>query len=176
MKRVLVALIALMATMSTTVVAQDQEGSKSVAFMSKNGSLIQKEFHDVAKVKTMEFQVLILTNIVSSAKIGCLRAEASYGSDSYIGTLDYDELDACIQSIDYIKDKLLPTEPTVYTEVEYRTSDGVSLGAYFSKKWTVYFRAKGRDYRSQIYLDAETLESLKTTMLTAKDKIAQLSK
>ena len=93
--------------------------SKAVEFMTADGSFLVKEFYDLQKIKGVECQVLIMNNIVSGKKMGCLRLEtqyrSQYSSDSYIGTLDSDELDACIQSLEYIKNTLLPSAPKVYT-------------------------------------------------------------
>ena len=81
--------------------------SKSLEFLKADGTFIVKEFYDLQKVKGVECQVLIMSNAVSGTKMGCLRLETNYrsqySSDSYIGTLDSDELDACIQSLEYIK-------------------------------------------------------------------------
>ena len=101
--------------------------SKAVEFMTADGSFLVKEFYDLQKIKGVECQVLIMNNVVSGKKMGCLRLEtqyrSQYSSDSYIGTLDSDELDACIQSLEYIKNTLLPSAPSVYTEAEYKTND-----------------------------------------------------
>ena len=91
--------------------SKEESKSKTVEFMAGCGSLMKKEFYDLPKVKSVENQVLIITNVLTGKKVGCLRVETSYynghSSDSYIGTLDYEELDACVKSLTYIKDELL---------------------------------------------------------------------
>ncbi len=91
--------------------SKDESKSKTVEFMAGCGGLIKKEFYDLPKVKGVVNQVLIITNVLTGKKVGCLRVETSYyngrSSDSYIGTLDYEELDACVKSLTYIKDELL---------------------------------------------------------------------
>ncbi len=152
--------------------------SAAVEFLNTQGSLIVKEFYDLPKVKGVECQVLILSDVVNNTKMGCLRLEthysSSYSSDSYIGTLDYDELDACIKSLQYIKDSLLPSTPLVYTEVEYKTKDGVKLGAFFSKnKWSAYVYTKGYTSRSAEFLSADNIDSFISIMNQAKTLIAE---
>ena len=89
--------------------------SKSLEFLKADGTFIVKEFYDLQKVKGVECQVLIMSNAVSGTKMGCLRLETNYrsqySSDSYIGTLDSDELDACIQSLEYIKKHIVAFNP-----------------------------------------------------------------
>ena len=80
--------------------------SKSIEFMSKDGAFIKKEFYDLGKVKGIKCDLLIITDEVNQTKMGCIRLESTYSSsystDTYIGTLDYDEIDACVKSLNYI--------------------------------------------------------------------------
>lgn len=155
--------------------------SKAIEFSNSNGTLITKDFYDLPKVKSVECQVLIMTDVVKTEKIGCLRLityhKSSYSKDTYIGTLDYEELDACIQSLTYIKEQLLPSNPTVYTETEFRTSDGVELGAYYSKgKWTAYVHTKGYTRYSAEYFNSSNIEDLISVMVQAKTMIEEKTK
>lgn len=184
MKKILLSLVcAIMAC--TSVFAQTQakdeipeSKSKAVEFMTADGSFLVKEFYDLQKIKGVECQVLIMRNVVSGKKMGCLRLvtqyRSQYSSDSYIGTLDSDELDACIQSLEYIINTLLTSTPEVYTEAEYKTSDGVKFGAYFNKgKWTAYVYTKGYTNRSAEFLGTDTINSFIAVMRQAKDIIAK---
>ena len=155
--------------------------SKAIEFLKADGTFLVKEFYDLQKIKGVECQVLIMTNVVSGTKMGCLRLETQYrgqySSDSYIGTLDSDELDACIKSLQYIKDTLLPSAPTVYTEAEYKTNDGVKFGAYYAKdKWTAFIYTKGYTSRSAEFLGVDNLDSFITEMQQAKILIADKTK
>ena len=85
----------------------EKSKSKAVEFMSQSGTLIRKDFYDIHKDKYgVTCQVLILTNILNNKKSGCLRLKTEYfssvGTDTYIGTLDADEIDAAIKSLKYI--------------------------------------------------------------------------
>lgn len=163
---------------------EDISSSKTIAFLSKDGSFVKKEFYDIGKVKGVECQVLILTDVVKNEKIGCLRLEtrysSSYSEDSYIGTLDYDEIDACIQSLNCIKDNLINTIPDTYTEAEYKTRDGVKIGTYYNsskQSWVVYVYTKGYTNRSAEFFNSDNLSQMILVMQTAKQKInEELSK
>ena len=66
---------------SATCLAQeesDKSKSKTIEFMSQGSSLIKKEFYDLGKVKGIGCQVLIVTNLLNDAKLGCLRLETKY--------------------------------------------------------------------------------------------------
>jgi hypothetical protein len=122
-----------------------------------------------------------MSNVVNGMKMGCLRLEtkyrSQYSSDSYIGTLDYDELDACIKSLQYIKETLLPSSPEVYTEAEYKTNDGVKFGAYFNKgNWTAYVYTKGYTSRSAEFLGADNIDTFISVMQDAKELISNKTK
>nr|DAE34984.1 MAG TPA: hypothetical protein [Caudoviricetes sp.] len=159
---------------------EQKSNSKAIEFLQSNGTFIIKEFYDLPKVKTLECQVLILTDIVNKKKMGCLRLETvhfssySKSADTYVGTLDFDELDACIQSLTYIKDNLLPSMPTVYTEAEYKTLDNVKLGAFYgSDKWETFVYTKGYTSRSAVFFDSASIELLISVMNQAKQIISE---
>ena len=186
MKKILIALIAVLSCVGASFaqeVKEPESKSKAIEFLSKDGSFLLKEFYDLPKVGGVECQVLIMKNIVTGDKMGCLRLETKYysstlnSSDSYIGTLDTDELDACIQCLTYIKDTLMPTMPDVYTEAQYTTSDGVKFGAYFNKgKWTTFVYTKGYTRRSAEFLKGENIPTFIDVMQQAKTLIAEKTK
>lgn len=155
--------------------------SKAIEFLKADGTFLLKEFYDLPKVKGVDNQVLVMTNIVTGAKVGCLRVEthyrSQYSNDDYIGTLDADELDACIKSLKYIKDTLLPSTPQVYTEAEYKTNDGVKLGAYYARnKWTAFIYTKGYTSRSAEFLGADNIDAFIDVMNQAKMLIQEKTK
>ena len=109
MKKILFFAVAVLLSASTfaqSKATEDKTESKTLEFMSRGSSLIKKEFYDLESVKGVECKVLIVTDLLENKKIGCLRLETTYTgystSDTYIGTLDYDEIDDCIKSINYI--------------------------------------------------------------------------
>lgn len=162
-----------------------ESSSKTLQFLEAGGSFMVKEFYDLATVKGVDCKVLIITDAVSEKKIGCMRLEtkdyssATRSTETYVGTLDSDELDACIQSLSYMKDSLLPSPRETYTEAEYRTRDKVTIGAYFDthkQEWTAYVLTKSYTSRSMKFFDAESLELLKEEMVKARDLIASKTK
>lgn len=182
-----IALILLTLSISLVSFAQDKEQenkseSKTLEFMSKGGSLIKKEFYDLGSVKGVKCQVLIITDLLSDTKMGCLRLETRYSgssyssSQTYIGTLDYDEIGDCLASIDYIRDNIIPSTPSTYTETTYKTRDNIEVGAYYSDKsakWIAYVYTKNYTSRSAEFFDSESLLSLSELMQTAKNMIAE---
>lgn len=184
MKKILLILLGLVLSFSCYAQDTDDDKSKSVAleFLSNSGSLMRKEFIELGKIKGVKCQVLIITNVVTNKKVGCLRLETQYyssasrSSDSYIGTLDYDEIDACIKSVKYIRDELLSTTPANYTEVEYKTNDNLKIGAFFSEdksKWSAYVQTKGHTTRSLEFFNPENLTPFIEMFEKAKTTIAE---
>ena len=176
-------LLILSMVISATCLAQeesDKSKSKTIEFMSQGSSLIKKEFYDLGKVKGIGCQVLIVTNLLNDAKLGCLRLETKYqgysSSETYVGTLDYDEIDDCLNSINYICENILPSVPSVYTETEYSTRDNIEVGAYYSESkssWTAYVYTKNYTSRSVEFFDSESLSSLAEIMQRAKMMISE---
>ena len=183
MKRILFFVIAVL--LSAPCFAQNDANevkseSKTLEFISRGSSLIKKEFYDLGSVKGVECQVLIVTDLLKNEKMGCLRLEtkytSSYSTDTYVGTLDYDEIEDCIKSLNYIKDNILPSIPSTYTEVEYSTRDNIEVGAYYSEKklaWIAYTYTKSYTSRSAEFFDAASLSLLVNKMAIAKNTIAE---
>ncbi len=158
---------------------EQESTSKTIEFMRKDGTLLQREFYPLGKVIGVDCEVLVITDLISKKKIGCLRltTESSYNSDTYIGTLDYDEIAACMKSINYISENLLDVVPTTYTEVEYKTRDKVMIGAYSKNgKWSAYVQTKSYTTRSIAFLAANDLQQLVSIMEQAKSLIEEKTK
>ncbi len=187
MKKILFAVLFLF---SLNVVSAQQEDSKdeskseTLEFLEKDGACFMKEFYDLGKVKGVECQVLIITDVVEGSKIGCLRLITRYSSsvtsDTYIGTLDYSEIDACVKSLEYIK-STIQNQPSIYTEIEYKTNDGIEIGAYYNeqsnlaakKGWRAYVYTKSYTSRSAEYFDASNIDALIGILQNAKNLIAE---
>ena len=112
MKKLFILLVLLCSVAVSNAQEKETEKSqsKAVLFEQSIGSLIRKDFYNLPKIRGVETQVLILTDILTGTKIGCLRMEtkyhSSYSSDTYVGTLDFEELDAAIKSLSYIKETI----------------------------------------------------------------------
>jgi hypothetical protein len=165
-------------------VSHSKSESKSVEFLSNKGLFVLKEYYDLGKIKGMEIykgihfemdcKVLILTDIKNNTKISCLKLETTDGSFSnkitYTGTIDADELDDCIQILEYISSNLLSTRPAVYTEVEYRTRDFVKIGAFYNDKtleWKVFCFTESSS-NSGFYINPSEIANLKGVFERAK--------
>ncbi|MBM6993560.1 MAG: hypothetical protein I3J02_09910 [Prevotella sp.] len=184
-------LLMLMLALSISCMAQnakvdaEKSESKSVAFMASSGSFMKREFIDITTIKGVEYQILIMTDLLTNHKMGCLRLTTEYtssyssSSDTYIGTLDYDELDACIQCLTKLQSDILPSQASVYTEIEYKSRDGVKLGAYYNEKksaWQAYVYTKGYTSRSASFFNSENIPSILDAMRQAKTMIAERTK
>ena len=184
MKKLFILLVLLCSVAVSNAQEKETEKSqsKAVLFEQSIGSLIRKDFYNLPKVSGVENNVLILTDILTGTKIGCLRMETkpfSSSNETYVGTLDFEELDAVIKSISYIKETILPTTPDVYSEIVFKSKDGVKLGTYFNqktRKWVVFIYTKSYTSRSAKYFDETELSEMIEIMKTAKSKIQELTK
>lgn len=150
MKKILLSILVSLITLPSFAQTDgnDKESkSKAVQFMERDGSLLKKEYHNLGTVKGIECEVIITTDLKNSEKIGCLKLKTTSQGFSYNGYLDTDELAAAIQSLEYVKDEVLPSTPNVYTEVLYKSRDNVVMGAYTitsdyknDYKWRVFVK------------------------------------
>lgn len=170
MKNVLFMMATIFLTISANAQANKQEEvskSETVQLLQKDGVLLRKDFYDIGKIEDVTFQNIVITDISTGEKTGALRIEthfysSSLGVETYIGTLDFDELEGCIKSLTYIKDNVITSLPETYTECEYKTKDGVSLGAFVrttkkARDWRIYIQTRSYSDRSQEFLDSDKL-------------------
>ena len=198
MKKLFILLVLLCSVAVSNAQEKETEKSqsKAVLFEQSIGSLIRKDFYDLPKVRGVENKVLILTDILTGKKIGCLRIETkpfSSSNTTYVGTLDFEELDAAIKSLSYIKETILPTTPDIYSEIEFKSKDGVQLGTYFNektKKWVVFIwireysenplkanvEPKCSSRKSALHCDVTQLSRMIENLKRAKSKIQELTK
>lgn len=182
MKKVLFMLITLFCLSANAQEKKQEEASKSkaVELLKKDGVLLKKDFYDIGKVAGVTFQNIVITDISAGTKTDALRIETSYysslGTDTYIGTLDYDELAGCIKSLTYIKDNIITTIPENYVECEYKTKDGVSLGAFLSstkkeKTWKIYIQTKSYTNRSQNFMKSDNIIEIISLLNQSMDNL-----
>lgn len=190
MKKIL--LLALSMVLCISGFAQETKGndskSKTVEFLKKDGALLKKEFFDIGNISygkssiSVKFQNILITDVVSKSKVGALRLETEYtssiGTDTYIGTLDSDELEACIQSVKYLRDNVINQQATTYTECEYRSRDGVLIGAYSNlrnpeKPWILYVQTKSYTSRSMETLSLDKIDELISLLEKAQAQLKE---
>lgn len=170
----------LFASLITTTYGQNKESDVTQAelFSSQSGTLIEKQFIDIGKVKGISVKVLILTDLIKGTSLSCLRFEydykASYGSETKIGTLDSDEIDGLVKSIKILQNNVFPTTRDIYTEIGYQSRTGFEAGAYYSLdrgKWTTYVQIKKYDRNSMVFLTTDDFAVLLALIEKAKEKM-----
>ncbi|MBE6260706.1 MAG: hypothetical protein E7107_07765 [Prevotella sp.] len=188
MKKILFVVVLLMPMFLNAQEKEEKSNSKTLEFLAKDGSVLKKEFYDLPEVGSSynrtQNQVLIITDLKSNEKRGCLRIITSYSSSTsgvneYIGTLDPDELDAATVSMEKILNEIIPTTPETYTEVVYKTRDGIQIGAFWKEKkkeWTIYIQTKSYSSRSMSTYKSEELATLIKNLKDAKQLIIEKTK
>lgn len=187
MKRLLIVLALMMPMFLNAQEKETKSNSKTLEFLAKDGSILKKEFYDLTTVgksyNATENQVLIITDLKSNEKRGCFRITTKYttssGTDEYIGTLDPDELDAAILSLEKILNDIIPNSVETYTEVAYKTRDGVQIGTYWKdkkKEWILYVQTKSYTARSMSTFKSDEITTLVDNLKKAKQMIAEKTK
>ena len=93
---------------------------------------------------TLRMTPVIITNIRTDEKEGYV--EFWFSTDGgYKSSLDYDEIPACLEALDYITKNELPNKPSTEEHVFFKTRDGIHLGAYYEmdgkrSKWYTSLR------------------------------------
>ena len=184
MKRTFITLLTIL--LGTTVFSQvktvkeenEKSQSKAETFSEKSGSLIQKQFIDVGKLKSCTIQVAIFTDLITNQRTSAVRFEKEYratyssSSDDKIALLDGDELDALIKSLTLLKDKIYSTTPTDYTEINFKSRSGFAAGCFYSKgKWSPYMKLEKFDGNSYVFLELNDTQPLIDLLIKAKNTL-----
>ena len=156
--------------------AKDKELSNAEVFSAKAGALMQKEFIEIGTLKKCKIQVVYFTDLISSTKQSALKFEyeyvSSYSTDTKAALLDPDEVTGLMKSIKLMQDKVFPTTPTNYTEVNYRSRGGFEGGCFTSKgTWSTYLKLEKFDSKSYVWLNIEDLITLYTYLERAKSML-----
>ncbi len=148
--------------------------SNAELFSSKSGTLFEKEFVDLGKVKKVEFEILKVTDMISGASIKSLRIRQNvkngYSSGTKIITLDSDEIDGLLKSIRVIKSEVLGNSPTNYTEIAFYSRSGFEMGCFWGSKdqWVLYLRLEKKDRTSTIFLKKEEFDEFNRLLENAQ--------
>lgn len=175
MKKILFGLILFVFT-TLNINGQEKILSQADQFSSKSGILIEKEFIDIGRVRTLEVKVLKIKDLNSGSKISSLRFElttsGAYTNDTHISSLDADEVDGLIKSITNIQNNVITTLPSNYTECIYRSKTGMEFGAFFSKsdvKWTLFVKVDKYSNKSIFIMKNDEITTLLNLVSKSKE-------
>lgn len=157
-------------------ITKEKELSEVEEFSIQAGTLIQKTFLDVGKVKKVEVQIVIFRNLINQESMSGVRFSkthvSSYSSDEKIAFLDPDEVDGLIKSIKILESKIFNSKPMNYSEVSFKSRGGFEAGCFYSKEsWKTYLKLEKYDNDSYVYLSQNDFSTLLTILIKAQNKL-----
>jgi hypothetical protein len=168
----------LMTTFAYSQEKVEKQTTQAEQFSATAGTLIEKQFIDIGKVKGVTVQVMKFKDLNNGTSKSALRFEyvyrSSYSSDNKISTLDLDEIDGLIKSITNLKTSVFSSTRDVYTEVTFTSRTGFKAGAYYDvdkAKWVTFVKLEKFDSNSQVFLTTEDFATLLTLVEQAKTKM-----
>ena len=168
----------LMTTLAFSQEKVEKQTTQAEQFSATAGTLIEKQFVDIGKVKGVTVQVMKFKDLNNGTSKSALRFEyeykSSYTSDTKIATLDLDEIDGLIKSINNLKTTVFSSTRDVYTEVTFTSRTGFKAGAYYDvdkSKWVTFVKLEKFDSNSQVFLTTEDFATLLTLVEQAKAKM-----
>jgi len=176
MKKVIITLSIGFICLFANAQTKEKDLSNAEVFSAKSGTLMQKEFVEIGTLKKCEIKVIYFTDLISNTKQSALKFEydvaSSYSTDTKAAILDPDEIDGLMKSIKLMQEKVIPTTPTNYTEVSYRSRGGFEAGCFTSKgTWSTYLKLEKFDGKSYVWLTVEDLATLYTYLEQSKAKL-----
>jgi hypothetical protein len=179
MKKTSVLLIGLLvASIAFSQAKVEKQTTQAEQFSATAGTLIEKQFLDIGKIREVSVQVMKLKDLNSGISKTALRFEyeykSSYSTDTKIATLDLDEIDGLLKSMNNLKTTVFPSTREVYTEVTFRSRTGFEAGAYYDtdkKKWIAYIKLEKFDSNSEVFLNTDDFSSMLALIEQSKTKM-----
>lgn len=177
MKNILTSLFIILSFSAfTQEITKSNSLTNAEEFAAKSGTLIERVWTEVGKIKGVSIRIVTYTDLISKAKVPSLRFEkeiySSYSktSDTKIASLDKDEVEGLIKALEIIANEVIIQKRTDYSEVTFRSRSGFEAGC-FSKKdsWDIYLKLEKFDSKSYEFLDKENLPQLIELIKKAKE-------
>lgn len=119
--------------------------SSAVKFEETKGSIIKKERFTTKNFSDLIYSVSIssamITNLRTGEKVPYVIVGTIVDKVSYQSVIDFDELPACIEALDYIINSEVSNKPSNSVDVFFKTRDALEIGAIYNdiaiagKKW-----------------------------------------
>lgn len=143
MKKILITSLSLL--LSVFAVAQSVKTefvseSKAAIFEESKGAIIKKEYFEMPDGKGWMNIGHITPAIITDVRTGNIVAYVRFEIGGVSSILDYDEIPACLEALNYIISEETSTKPpkSEYIEVIFRSRDGLEIGAFsetYKKNW-----------------------------------------
>lgn len=151
----------------------EENQSRADVFSKRSGSLISIEFIDIGSIDNrLRISLAKFKDLMLNQEERALRFEYDYynGYDDYpdtkICTLDNDELEGLIKSLNIIINEVYLTNPENYVEVNFKSRSGMKAGCYYSKgDWQFFVKISEYDGNSFVFLDKRYASSLLSLLI-----------
>ena len=149
-------------------------------FEERGNSLIERKYFDFEPILGVEFQNIVISNVQSGEKVGALRLISSEYSkvlnrpETFIGTVDSDELEALIKALEFMQNTINTQEVTdIDTEYEFRSRDNVRICIFTSRKkvWEMVIQPVQYTNRSSRYMKSDNLPKIIEQVKKAKAQL-----
>ncbi|WP_286841101.1 MULTISPECIES: hypothetical protein [Sphingobacterium] len=160
---------------------QERQHGNAESFSRKSGTLMSKQFLPIGEVKSVKIQVVQYKDLINENKEQAIRFEYEY-YDSYLdqtetklGSLDKDELEGLIKSINIMRTVVFNSFPEHYTEVGFVSRNGFKAGCYsMPGDWKFYLQLDQYDDRSYIWLTKEDSATILNILDQSNERLLML--
>jgi len=147
----------------------DLYSTRAEKFSDSTGALIQKEYIRVGNILDCVIDVVHYTDLVNGTKVSALRFSDALGK---VAILDEDEIGALVISMKIIRDTVLVSAPSHYTETFFRSRCGFEAGSYYDKGvWKSYLKLRRHDNNSYTFMKKGDFDIFLKILGNARAKI-----
>lgn len=157
--------------------AGPMRGSLLDRISSNPGTILKKEISDIGQLKTLKVQLVKAVNIVNKDQQFTLVRLAYGTADAYsplvkAADMDIAAIDELGRKFDQIRASMPATPAGSYSEITFKTRDGLT-GGYYSTKgaWAPFLRLSDNDPESYILFEKEDQDKLMSLLDLCKQKL-----
>lgn len=154
--------------------------AKAEEVLATSGALLEKQFYDIGKVKGIEVQILRVKNLSSKVEFNAVRLSytyrSQYSSDEKIATLDAEEMDGLLKSMDYILNITIKENKTTYSEVVFTSRTGTRVGVYYdliAEEWKAFVEIDKYKTNSSVFFGTNSLQELYNVFVKANEELSR---
>jgi hypothetical protein len=149
-----------------------EKSSSKIAKIMSTIDFYKTEYYLSRKIEDVKWNVLIITDLYSGNKHGCIRIDLKPTDNifrTYYQYIDLDEIDICVQSLSKMIGTISESTPKIKTELLFKTSDIEFMARDEFEVWKLYIRPW--HHYTEAKMNPRAISDIIKYMTQAKDLI-----
>lgn len=140
------------------------------------GSVIQKEYENISRIRNLSILTVHITDITHNKKLSALDLEYAYNGENaatFAVLLDPIEVDSLLSFLQNLQKNMVNAgAPKNYTEYSFISKSGMQAGCYWSgKEWKIYVKINVKENKSDVEFNNDEFTAFISFLKQARAKM-----